>query len=967
MFQLIRRAVTLLAISLTALAGFGADITGSVTDASSEPMIQATVRLLAAKDSAFVKGTVTDTDGRYLFTGVKSGKYIIEASYVGYSPSYADVTVGSEKKRLDPIVLKESSVLLREVSVVGVKTPVKVMEDTVEFNADSYRTAPNAVVEDLLKRLPGVEVGSDGAITANGKSVTKILVNGKEFFGDDPTVASKNLPVEMVDKLQVVDRKSDLARLTGVDDGEEETVINLTVKKHMNQGWFGTVEGGYGTDDRYLGQLFVNRFWSDNQMTILGSANNINQLGFSDGNASRFRRFGGNTGITTSQSLGINFNVGREEIIRLGGDIMWSHTDRDTRREQEIEYLFNDSSSYKSARKIARDRGHNIRADLRLKWQPDSFNTLDFRPNLMWNRNHSESTDSSRLFAGDPLRSPVNRSLNLNDDRGTSVEFGARLIYNHNFRNHRGRSFSVMANYSHSNLREDGSSYSDNIFYQFNDSTDIYDQRSDNHTWSNTLRGRFSWTEPIGNVSRGNFLTAAYSINSRWNDADKLVYDRQLDDALAVHGLTYEDLLRARLDYAMMFGSTAEAYAASEALDNEVFNPDLSNRFRNRSVNQDIRVGFKHVDRINTLDAGLSAVYQTSSSENLINDAKSIPTRHVWNYAPYVRYRMKMGKQRSLQFNYNGRSSQPSMTQLQPVPDKSDPMNIIIGNPELDPSFSHNIRLRFQDYNVDRQRSIMLMGNFQITQNSIISRTTTDITGARTTTYTNVNGVWNGRLMNMISFPFGARKLWQFSNNFFINANRSVGFNNDSRNVNTNFGITESPALKFQPDNLQIELRPRYTLQASHNTLPTRNNKNNTYVHSYGGTVDLYYQLPFGVIINSDLTYSATSGYSDGYDTRTWMWNASLSYQLLRSKALTLTAKAYDLLGQVSSVSRSFGAQSTTDTRNNILTRYFMVTLSYKFNTAVSSRRPQGEGDFMPGPGGPGRHGGPTGGRPPRI
>ncbi len=227
-----KRVLTGIAALLCAVAAMAAsDITGTVIDRGSEPMMQASVRLLAAKDSAFVKGTVTDTEGRFKLAGIKKGKYILEASYIGYRPAYVNAQVAEAAVRLKPIVLEESSVLLSEVSVVGVQTQIKVKEDTIEYNADSYKTAPNAVVEDLLKRLPGVEVGSDGKITANGKEVKKILVDGKEFFSDDPTVASKNLPVDMVDRLQVVDRKSDLARLTGVDDGEDETVINLTVKK----------------------------------------------------------------------------------------------------------------------------------------------------------------------------------------------------------------------------------------------------------------------------------------------------------------------------------------------------------------------------------------------------------------------------------------------------------------------------------------------------------------------------------------------------------------------------------------------------------------------------------------------------------------------------------------------------------------------------------------------------------------
>ena len=264
--------------------------------------------------------------------------------------------------------MSESSILLQETTVVGVKTEIVVKEDTIEYNADSYRTQPNAVVEDLLKRLPGVEVDSEGKITANGKEITKILVDGEEFFSDDPKVATKNLPVNMVDKLQVIDRKSDLARLTGVDDGEDETVINLTVKKGMKNGWFGNFTGGYGTDNRYTGNFMVNYFRDKNQFSILGNANNTNEMGFTDRGASRFTRFGGNNGISTTQSIGVNFAVGQPEL-RFGGDVFYSHNDRDSRNSSRRQYLFADSTSYYDEAGMSRDKGHNISANFRMEWE----------------------------------------------------------------------------------------------------------------------------------------------------------------------------------------------------------------------------------------------------------------------------------------------------------------------------------------------------------------------------------------------------------------------------------------------------------------------------------------------------------------------------------------------------------------------------------------------------------------------
>ena len=928
----LRKIIVLMVFAFMIVAtARAATIRGAVNDKSGEALIQASVRLLAQKDSSLVKGAVTNENGRFVLDGIKDGKYIVEASYVGYAPQTRSRTVAGKNLRLDPFSLEENAIALNEAVVKGIRTPIKVMEDTVEYNADSYKTQPNAVVEDLLKRLPGVEVGTDGKITANGKEVKKILVDGKEFFGEDPTVASKNLPVDMIDKLQVVDRKSDLARLTGVDDGDDETVINLTVKKGMNQGWFGNAEAGYGTDDRYKGNFTVNRFWNGNQLTILGGMNNINEPGFADGAAGRFRRFGGDNGITTSHALGLNFNIGKEEIIRVGGNVMYSHTDRDTRTNSERTYLFTDSTSLERQDKRSRDKGHNITADFRVLWNPDSFNTLEFRPNISLNYNKSTSVDSSMTFANADLLSPVNKSYNTGDSHGNSFNIGGRLIYTHKFRQRKGRSFSVMANYSLSNTREKDDSYSRNIFYLFNDSTDIYDQYSDNHTWSNSVSTRLSWTEPLGDVAKGNFLTLEYRFSYRWNNADKLTYDI--------------------LDPTRRYDMT--------------LNEDLSNRFRNDFMENSVRVGYRHVSKNGNLNVGVSLVPQSSKSENLINSAKNIPKRDVVNYAPFLRYRLKLSKTRSLHAFYNGRSSQPSMTQLQPVADMSNPLNIVVGNPALKPSFNHDLHFRFQDFNQSAQRSIMAMVMANMTQNAIVSKTITDPqTGGRTTTYDNVNGVWNVRAMNMVSFPL-RNKAFTVNNHIFLSYSANAGFSQNQRYRSGNFSVNESFGFAWRPENVELEIRPRYSFQTTSNTVQRNQNRN---VHTYGGSFYGTYYTPVGIVLGTDLNYSATSGYSDGYDTRTWMWNASISYQFLREKAATITVRAYDLLGQRSNIRRSITDNYISDMRYNSLTRYVMVSASYRFNTFKKGEQPDVYDGGMGGPDrGPGDRPGagrPGGGRP---
>ena len=905
-------------------------------------LIEATVKLLkASKDSTMVKGTTTDINGVFNIKGVKPGHYLLRFSYLGYNDVIKHVSVGEDGRdvNIGAVTMDPNTIMLKEAVVVGVKSPITVKEDTIEFNADTYKTQANAVVEDLLKRLPGVEVGSDGKITANGKEVKKILIDGKEFFSDDPTVASKNIPAEMINKLQVIDRKSDLARLTGVDDGDDETVINLTVKKGMNNGWFGTVNAGCGTDKRYAGNVMINHFRDGNQFTILGGGNNTNNLGFGDGASGRFQRFGGDRGVTTSQYAGINFNVGskEDEHFRVGGDIMYSHSDRDTRTSTARQNLLTDSVSYYDANTAARDKGHNLRGDFRIKWEVDSNNTLEFRPNFSCNFNKSERGDSSLTRAGDAARTYVNRSLSNFRNDGKSYEWGARLIYNHKVASHPGRSQSLMLNYRYSDVREDADTYTNNTYYLLEDEDELIDQTANNRRKTHNVTGRISWTEPIGDVKNARFLEFSYRGNYRYTTSDKMVYDN--DRTGIWPGGTITD---------------------------QEWNESLSNSFRNTFFNQEFSAGFRQVRKAYNLNVGISVNSAMSKSKDLINSARDIAERWAWSVAPYARFRYKFTETRNLNFFYRMRANQPSIAQLQPVADVSNPLNVIIGNPELKPTFNHNINLRFGDFAQGAQRSIMAMMNVDFAQNSIVSDVTTDeLTGGRITSYTNVGGVWSAMAMNMLSFPFGASKVWYFTSHMFTRYGVTKSVTNGVENRSNTWMINYSPGLAFRNSVFDIELRPRYSFQ---NTTTSALKSNARNIHTWGGMFDATYSAPFGLVVSTDLRYSTTSGYSAGYNSDQWIWNGSLAYQFLRDKQAAVTISVYDILGQRKNIYRNVTGDYIEDINYNSLGRYGMVTFTYRFNTFKKGEQPKDRNaDRWDGPGrwGGGGPGGRPGGRPP--
>lgn len=341
-----------------------------------------------------------------------------------------------------------------------------------------------------------------------------------------------------------------------------------------------------------------------------------------------------------------------------------------------------------------------------------------------------------------------------------------------------------------------------------------------------------------------------------------------------------------------------------------------------------------------------------SRSENLINNAKSIPTRWVWNFAPYARLRFKMSKSRSLQLNYRASTSQPSMTQLQPVADNSNPLRIVQGNPDLKPSFTQRMNLRFNDFDKEAQRSIMAMLSAQYTLNSIISMTDYNReTGGQITTYGNVNGVWNAFAMGMISMPLPNKRFY-FSTHLNTRYSSTVGYNNKQYNRSGSFSVNVSPGMTYRTAVVELQLRPNYNIQTTHNTVNTQNDLT---VHRYGGMFNGNVTLPFGLSINTDLNYSASKGYSDGYDSEQWLWNASISYEFLKGRQASVTARVYDILGQKKNISRTVTANYIQDSEYNTLTRYAMFTFAYRFNTFGSQKDlPEGArnyGGFGPGMG----------------
>lgn len=931
-------------------SALSAIVTGRVTDGQKEPLPGTSVQLVALPDSLRKGYMMADENGGFLFQNVDTGTYSVRFDLTGMDQKHVDIRIINigDTINLGNIRLDENAIMLDEAVVTGIRAAVVARQDTIEFNAGSFRTQQNAVVEDLLKKLPGVEVGSDGSITSGGKTISKILIDGEEFFSDDPRVASKNLPSDIVEKVQVIDRKSEQTRLTGVDDGEDETVINLTVKKGMNNGWFGSLSAGYGTDSRYQGNANINYFRDGNQISLIAGTNNINEMGFTDMGRGRFRDFGGNNGINTTRQLGLNFNVGSSDRFRIGGNVFYSNTSRKSIMRSVTQNLLANSTTVQNSSSDSYDRGHNVRADFRMQWNISDANMIDFRPRFSFNSRNSESNADNRLFSGvldgDPINSSISRMLN----KGSNWQTSGELIYTHKFRSRPGRSFSVTGKYSFSDTRQHTTSWNDIEYYLLQGDSETLFRYIDNNGWSNSAEGHFTWTEPLGDPSRGNSLQIAYRMSYSWNNGDRLTYNLPIDLVGDGNSIPEFDKAPAGIPY----------------------DSELSNRFRNDFMTQELQVGFVRTTSAYNLNAGFLVAPSYSQSEDLINPDRNIPRHWVWNVAPYLRFRYKFSKNSSLMLQYRARTTSPSLTALQPVADVSDPLNISVGNPDLKPTFTQTLRGHINLYNPESQRSINGFFNASYALNSVVSRTIIDDqTGGRTSTYINANGTLQLMAMGMINAPIRGSH-WRYTASLQAQYANTPGYLNGDFNRSGSLGLRPSVGATYSIDIAQFSLNPTYSFNMATNTLPQQPNR---YTHSYGFVASAQVNLPFGLELASDLDYSKSSGYSSGFNLSQWLWNAQISYSLLKDKSLTLSVRAYDILGQKKNVSRTVSSDKIVDNEYNDLTRYVMFGVSWTFNTMRSKVKgremPADPGFEAPGPppgeGGPGRRpeGGP-GGRP---
>lgn len=909
-----------------------------VEEGTNIPVEQATVRLLNVKDSTLINGVASEKNGNFSLKNVPTGNYLLHVSFIGFDPLYQplQITGGTNPVNVGKLELSDGAVLLSDAVVVGKAPEVIVRNDTIEYNADSYKVTEGSMLEDLLKKMPGVEIDDEGNVTVNGKSVKKMLVDGKEFFSDDPKVASKNLPSNMVEKVQVLDRLSEMAQLTGFDDGDEETVINLTIKPGMKEGWVGNAYAGYGSDERYEGNMMLNRMYNNDRYTLLGGINNTNNMGFSDmgmfdGMGGGGRMFGGNNGITKSGNIGLDFSKEFSKKLTLSGNVRYAHSNNDASTITSQENVQSETK-YETGTSFRNNKNDNFGANFRMEWKPDDKTTLIFRPNFSYSKNDQFSSTTSAEM--DAARDTINFGDQVTHYTGDGYNLNGRLEFSRKL-NDNGRILSASVSGGINNRDQDGKNDA-NTYYLLTGVDDLRDEKIKNDVNSYNYRAYVSWVEPLG---RNNFLQLTYSFNKQDQESLKNVYTQD----------------------------AGGNYSVIDTLQTQ--------NYRNKFFSQRASLSFKAVRAKYNYTIGFNVDPSNSKSENFIGDTiLSSVKQNVVNFSPMAQFRYNFNRQSNLRIDYNGRTSQPSVSQLQPVPDYSNPRNVVVGNPDLKPRYVNDLRLTYQMFNQDSQFTMRVMGGGNYTVNDIVSYiiNENDGSGNKTTTYRNMNGNYNGNLMLMMNSPLKNRKFSvnSMTRTSYSRSNTYIGDKDwtgeetydviDSKNNNTNFSIMERAGIDFRSTYLDLGVNGSINYQRTRNSLESGSNLD-IYNYSVGGRTTMY--LPADFKIESDIAWRTNSGYTDGYELNEVLWNASASKSFLKGNAATLRIKIYDILKQRSNISRSVTANYTRDSEYNTLGSYFMVHFIYKFSFFKGGATMNDVRGQRRGPGGPGGFGPPPGGR----
>ncbi|MCK0130116.1 outer membrane beta-barrel protein [Flavobacteriaceae bacterium F08102] len=861
------------------------------------PVENATVYVERVKDSSLVTYTITDQEGNFTLEGKTTDNSLrFYASYVGAQTYSKLVPIGDGLVDLKTIVMDDESSLLNEVVVIS-RSPIRVKQDTLEFNVGSFKTKKDANVEDLLKRLPGVEIDLSGKITVNGKDVDKLLINGKPFFGDDPTITTRNITKDMIEKVQIMDTRTKAEAFTGQVSESDNKTINLTISKDKNKGVFGRASVAGGTDKRYELAGMVNVFDNDQRLSILGGANNTNSPGFSFGELDKMfggsgrGGFSGGSGITTSQNSGINYTDDFGKKVEMQADYFFSKSNSYDDNATERENILPDDRYFTSNNSSRNSDSESHRVNMEFEIKIDSTLMVDFEPFF------STSTSSRSTSRDEESRDSNQIITNQSESASTILNEGNRFGNKMSITKRLGRKGGFL---SLSINQEINKTTSDNYL---NSQTEIFGdtpeslsriQFTDGEEKANRFSTFLKFRQPI----MGKIISMDFTYNFR-ND-------------------TQEDI-KSTYD----FNNGTNNY--------DLFNEALSTNFENKNIRSIPGLRFNFRNKKISANLGVSYIFRTLENIDELRPEFSLK-RNFEAVESSARIRYSFNPKSNLQIRYSLRNDSPSLRQLNPFVNVSNPLNTIVGNPNLEPTTSHNIRASFSNFNFQKKSGLYFQFQSNFDKNSVVSKTEIDENFVRNTTYTNVDGAYNISLGGGYNkdLKLDSVKTLKVELGLWSSINESINFSNGEKYNATNNAISPNLGLTFSWNDV-MEIRPNYRISFTENKfdLPQFNSRKFAR-HTIGIITSTMW--PKRLEWRNDLNYNYNPQIADGFQKSTWFWNSGITYSIMKDNGL-IGIKAYDLLNQNNNSERFATNNYIQDSQSTVLQRYFMFSFSWKFNS----------------------------------
>jgi hypothetical protein len=870
----------------------------------------ATIHLEKIKDSSVVSYTISDSQGKFKLEGSTFEKELrLVVSYIGFLPYTKKLVFDKKTFNLGAINLAPNTNVLDEV-VIKSRAPITIKKDTLEFNVKSFKTKKDATVEDLLKKLPGVEVDEEGKITVNGKSVNKILVNGKPFFGNDPTITTKNLSKEIIEKVQITDTKTKAQAFAGEKGDDQNKTINLTIKEENNKGVFGRVAAGKGTDDLYEFAGLVNLFNNDRRLSFLGGGNNINSPGFSfgeirdmfgGGNNISFNSngafsidglsFGGGRGITTSNNFGGTYADKFGKGFDINGDYFYAGSDTETQSTRDRETILPDGDSFfTKSNSTGNNENKNHRANLEFDIEVDSTFLINIKPTLVVNKRESFNTQFEE--SSDSGNNLINSSTSNSFSESTANNFSNNLDITKRL-NNKG-SFIKFGLDNQIDKTETNTRFNSDLeIFGTNPSQELRNQISDQEITFNSIRTDISYRYPI--IAKKFFIDFKYGYRKDKRISQKNTYD--------IDPITNQEIFNTDLSTDFTF-------------DNMRSTPSIDFTYKREKWSTSFEIG--HVSRT------LENKDELRPTQSLKRNFNAIEFSGNFNY--------RFSPKSSMYSGYSLSNRPPQLNQLQPFTDISNPLNIITGNPALKPANNSRLYMGFNNFNFQKGTGFFGYLSANFTNNQVVSKTTIDDNLIRNTTYENVNGNYNLYVSGSYSKSIKLDTIKKIKLRFgvYSSKNKSVNFYNDVKYNSINTSISPNLGLTFTWKDL-FEISPRYTLSFSKSDFDLDQFTDQNFTrHTLRIRTRTF--APKKLEWRNNISFQYNPNVADGFQKSSWFWNTTLAYSVLKDKG-TLSLKAYDLLNQNTNARRRATANYIEDSESIVLRRYFMLSFSWKFNT----------------------------------